>query len=147
LYKHEMVTLTAPPGFSNYSWNGLQGSQTYQVSFPQTVNLIITDANGCQTSQQIKVADQCPDIHIPNIFTPNGDRINDTWVISGMGDDPTTIIKVYTRYGTQIYQSKGQYTPWNGQYQGKPLPQGVYYYVITVKNGKQSFSGSLTIIY
>jgi gliding motility-associated-like protein len=146
-YKKQVVTLTAPAGFSQYAWNGQTGGQTYDVTQPQTVSLTVTDANGCQATQQIKVSDQCPNIYIPNTFTPNNDGINDTWVIEGLESDPAATVKVFTRYGTLIYESTGYGTPWNGAYNGKKLPAGVYYYIITTKNGTQKFSGSLTIIY
>jgi gliding motility-associated-like protein len=130
-YKKQVVTLTAPAGFAQYAWNGQTGNQTYQVSQPQTVSLTVTDVNGCQATQQIKVADQCPDIYIPNTFTPNGDGINDTWVIEGL--DATATVKVFTRWGSEVYQTTGNYTPWNGEYNGKKLVSGVYYYIVTAK--------------
>jgi len=146
-YKKQVITLSAPPGFAQYAWNGTPGGQTYEVSHPQTVSLTVTDVNGCQASQQIKVVDQCPNVYIPNAFTPNGDGINDTWVIEGLDNDATASVKVFTRYGNLIFDSKGYGTPWNGEYNGKKLPAAVYYYIVTAKNGKQKFSGSVTIIY
>jgi gliding motility-associated-like protein len=145
-FKKQVITLTAPPGFATYSWNNSAStSETYPVSQPQTVSLTVTDANGCQATQQIKVADECPVVFIPNTFTPNSDGINDTWVIEGL--DETGTVKVFTRWGAEVYQSVGYSTPWNGAYSGKKLPSGVYYYIVTAKNGSQKFSGSLTIIY
>ena len=145
-YKKQIITLTAPPGFVAYSWNsGESTNSTYQVTQPQTVSLTVTDANGCQTTQQIKVADQCPTVFIPNTFTPNGDGTNDTWVIEGL--DATATVKVFNRWGAELYQSIGYPNPWRGEYNGKKLPPGVYYYIVTAKSGTQKFSGSLTIIY
>jgi gliding motility-associated-like protein len=145
-YKKQVITLTAPPGFAAYSWNnGASTSETYPVTQPQTVSLTVTDANGCQATQQIKVADECPVVFIPNTFTPNGDGINDTWVIEGL--DETGTVKVFSRWGAEVYQSVGYSTPWNGEYGGKKLASGVYYYIVTAKGGTQKFSGSLTIIY
>jgi len=145
-YKKQVITLTAPPGFAAYSWNnGASTSETFPVSQPQTVSLTVTDANGCQATQQIKVNEQCANVYIPNTFTPNGDGINDTWVIEGL--DETGTVKVFSRWGAEVYQSVGYATPWNGEYGGKKLPSGVYYYIVTARNGTQKFSGSLTIIY
>jgi gliding motility-associated-like protein len=146
-YKQQTITLTAPLGFASYSWNGKAGTQSYQIASPQTVSLIVTDANGCQATKEIHIADQCPEVWIPNTFTPNNDGINDTWTIEGVGNDLTVIVKVYNRYGAIVYESKGYATAWNGEYRGKKLPTATYYYIITTKNGKQKFSGSITIIY
>ena len=145
-FKKQVITLTAPPGFAAYSWNnGESTAETYAVTQPQTVSLTVTDANGCQATQQVNVADECPMVVIPNAFTPNGDGINDTWVIEGL--DETGTVKVFTRWGAEVYQSVGYATPWNGEYAGKKLSPGVYYYIVTAKSGSQKFSGSLTIIY
>lgn len=147
VYKNQSVVLTAPNGFANYLWNGQSISQTYIVTSAQTVNLTVTDANGCQASQQIHVTEQCPEVEIPNTFTPNGDSINDTWIIDGLNNDPTVSLKVFNRYGALIYKSIGYTTPWNGEYNGVKVPAGVYYYILTTKKGKQTFSGSVTILY
>lgn len=146
-YKHQAIMLTAPPGFSQYEWNGKVGDQTYAVTQPQVVSLMVVDTNGCQATRQIKIIDMCPNIYIPNAFTPNNDGINDKWVIEGLDNDSTASVKVFTRYGTLIFERKGYNSPWNGEYNGKRIAAGVYYYVLTAKNGTQKFSGSLTIIY
>jgi len=80
-----------------------------------------------------------------NTFTPNADGINDNGTVEGL--DETATVKVFTRWGAQVYQSVGYSSPWNGEYNGRKLPQGVYYYIITAKNNSQRFNGSLTIIY
>ncbi len=146
-YKHQAITLTAPSGYAQYAWNGVQGTQTYQVNSPQTVSLTVTDANGCQATRPINVIDQCPNIWIPNTFTPNNDGINDTWTIEGLDKDLTVSITVFNRYGLLVFESKGYGISWNGEYRGKKLPAGTYYYIIITKNGTQKLSGSVTIIY
>jgi gliding motility-associated-like protein len=147
LSSHKTATLTAPAGLASYTWNGQPGTETYVADHPQTVTLAVTDANGCQATQEIHITDECPDVKIPNAFTPNGDGINDTWKIAGLEYDQTVLVRIFTRYGQQVYESKGYGTPWNGEYQGKKLPAGVYYYIINAKNGTQTYSGSLTILY
>jgi gliding motility-associated-like protein len=54
---------------------------------------------------------------------------------------------LWARYRQQVYESKGNGAPWNGENVGKKLPTGTYYYIITIKNGTQKYSGSVTIIY
>jgi len=144
---HKTATITAPSGMTSYLWNGQAGAQTYIADHPQTVTLTVTDPNGCTATQDIQVADECPDIVIPNAFTPNGDGINDTWDIQGLEYDATALVRIFTRYGQQIFESKGYAKPWDGTSKGKQLPSGVYYYIVNVKNGAQTYSGSVTIIY
>ncbi|GAC1307317.1 MAG: hypothetical protein NVSMB24_18930 [Mucilaginibacter sp.] len=146
-FKHQSIILTAPSGFSQYAWNGETGQQTYLVSQPQRLSLTVTDANGCQATQEIKIMEQCPEIYIPNAFTPNYDGVNDTWAIAGLENDQTAEVQVMNRYGIRIFESKGYNIPWDGKYGNQKIAAGVYYYIITAKNRTQHFSGSVTVIY
>lgn len=143
----KMATLTAPAGMVSYIWNGVQGANIYTVDHPQTVKLTVTDANGCQASQDIKVTDECPEMIIPNAFTPNGDGIHDKWELAGLEYDPTAIVKIFNRYGQLIYQSRGYAKAWDGTFNSKKLPAAVYYYLIKAKNNSETYSGSVTIIF
>jgi gliding motility-associated-like protein len=146
-FNKESVTLTAPPGFAKYEWNGAQGTNTFVTGVLGAVTLNVTDANGCTASQTINVTSYCLEIKFPNTFTPNGDGINDTWVIAGLEGDPTSRVQIFNRNGTMILDSKTYPVPWDGKYHGKKVNAGVYYYIITAKNGKQVMNGALTIIY
>ncbi|WP_183558649.1 gliding motility-associated C-terminal domain-containing protein [Mucilaginibacter sp. SP1R1] len=144
-YTNETITLTAPPGFVSYEWNGQPGGTSFSTNALGTVSLTVTDQNGCKATQTIHITSHCDDIHFPNAFTPNGDGINDTWVITGL--DASAKVKIFNRNGTMIFQSLGYPVPWNGTYGGKKLPAGVYYYLINSPGSKQVRSGSVTIIY
>ncbi|WP_162996869.1 gliding motility-associated C-terminal domain-containing protein [Mucilaginibacter kameinonensis] len=146
-FTDETVRVTAPANFVTYTWNGQRSGNTYMIHKAGTVTLTVTDQNGCSATQNIMVNSRCADIHIPNTFTPNGDGFNDTWVISGLETDPSTRIRVFNRYGKEVYERKGPPEPWNGTFNSKRLPSGVYYYMISSKNGRQQLSGPLTIIY
>ena len=82
-----------------------------------------------------------------NSFTPNGDGINDRWELPGLEADKTVFVRVYSRYGKLVFQSRGYSNSWDGSFRGAKLPQGVYYYKISVQSGKQVLSGVLNIIY
>jgi len=83
---------------------------------------------------------------VPNAFTPNGDNINDTWIIKYLYDYPECIVRVFSRSGQQVFQSVGYSKPWDGTLNGTPLPIGTYYYIIEPKRGRKVISGSVTII-
>jgi gliding motility-associated-like protein len=95
-------------------------------------------------------------LQIPNVFSPNGDGVNHTWVIIA-GDPinpqlvqemyPGAIVQVYSRWGTLVFQSEPGYpTPWNGTYNGVPLPIDSYLYIITPRAGENTLCGNVTII-
>jgi gliding motility-associated-like protein len=83
---------------------------------------------------------------VPNIFSPNGDGINDVWKIKYLEYYPDATVQVYNRYGQIVYSSVGYGTGWDGTYKGSTLPVGTYYYIINPKNGRPTVSGSVTII-
>lgn len=82
-----------------------------------------------------------------NSFTPNGDGINDQWILSGLESDKTAMVQIYNRYGRMVFSSSGYTTPWDGHHEGAKLPQGTYYYKISVRSGRQVVSGVVTLIY
>jgi gliding motility-associated-like protein len=82
----------------------------------------------------------------PNTFTPNGDGINDTWVVKNLEQYPETTIEVYTTSGTLVFRNVGNSRQWDGIYKGKPLPTGTYYYVIDPKNSRQKIAGYITLL-
>jgi gliding motility-associated-like protein len=91
----------------------------------------------------VKVLDQ---VSPPNSFSPNGDGVNDVWNIKSLDSYPDAIVSVFNRSGQKVFTTKGYLIPFDGSFENKPLPVGVYYYVIDPKNGRKTVTGSLTII-
>ncbi len=83
---------------------------------------------------------------IPNTFTPNGDNINDTWIITHIEAYPACKVSIFNRYGSLLFYSVGYPIPWNGEFNGTPVPSGTYYYIIDLHNHTPLLSGSLTVI-
>jgi gliding motility-associated-like protein len=75
---------------------------------------------------------------IPTAFTPNNDGDNDVWELPYVDVlYPENQVFVYNRWGNLLYSSqKGAYAtnPWDGTFEGKPLPVGSYFYVIETNN-------------
>ncbi|MHA6247670.1 T9SS type B sorting domain-containing protein [Pontibacter sp. CAU 1760] len=74
-------------------------------------------------------------LFIPSAFTPNNDGLNDTFVIKGRFFTGYQL-KVYNRGGNLIYQGTDADLGWDGTFQGKLLPAGVYAYEVTVTENK-----------
>lgn len=112
-----------------------------------TYTLLVTDpATKCAGSDsvQVKVVTK---IYVPNIFTPNNDSHNDTWLIPALEFYPSAKVTVYNRYGQVIYQSIGYSKPWDGRYKGEPQPSGSYIYIIQpTSNPNDDIKGSVLII-
>lgn len=80
-----------------------------------------------------------------NLMTPNGDGYNDLWVIKDLATLAPARVAVYTRAGALVYQNNDYDNNWNGYYEGNPLPEGTYYYVIQAGNGTV-IKGPLSIV-
>lgn len=86
-------------------------------------------------------------LEIKNTMTPNGDGMNDYWMISGLPDHADINIKIYTRSGQLVYESVGPYSkPFDGRFRGKELPAGAYYYRIDLRADCKPIAGSITLL-
>ena len=88
------------------------------------------------------------DIKIYEGFSPDGNNINDYFIIEGLDYADTYDLKIYTRTGIVIYQaSKGlgeegisQQLMWDGNYPGgRPVENGIYYYTLEVTKGQATY--------
>jgi gliding motility-associated-like protein len=120
----------------------------FMVSVIGNTSFYISQLNGtCESARaEVKVSVGLSALNIANTFTPNGDGINDFWVINGIANYPAAEVQVFTRNGQRIFESKGYVTPFDGTFDGKNLPEGVYYYIIDLHSNCSLLSGSLTII-
>lgn len=102
--------------------------------------------SGCVGSNYVKVIVETP-IKIPNVFSPNGDKKNDTWQIENLYTHSKAAVQIYDRYGRLLYQClPGNYQPWNGKYNGADVPVGTYYYIIKLTPASNPIAGALTIL-
>jgi gliding motility-associated-like protein len=132
-------------------WTPAQGLSSPNVLQPfakpandQLYQVMLTSKDGCKASDTVTV--RVVKMFIPNAFSPNGDGINDQWDIRYLDSSPDAVIQIFDRYGKQIFYQVGYNKPWNGTYKGAPLPVGVYYYVLDLKNGSTISTGSVTLI-
>ncbi|HEU4718609.1 MAG TPA: gliding motility-associated C-terminal domain-containing protein, partial [Bacteroidia bacterium] len=144
---------TGPPG-STFAWGPSTGLGDPTISNPvaapgttTTYTVVVTDGNGCTGSDTMTLT-VVPSIEFPNGFSPNGDGINDVWVIDNIQLFPHCHVEVYNRWGEMLFASDGYNTPWDGRYQGKDLPVGTYYYIIKLNdpNFPDDYTGPITIM-
>ena len=73
--------------------------------------------------------------------------MNDHWDISSLQYYPGANVQVFNRYGQVVLNRFGYIKPWDGNdVNGKPLPVGVYYYIIKPGSGLSMMTGSVTIL-
>jgi gliding motility-associated-like protein len=110
-----------------------------------TYVLNLTTTDGCKNKDDILIK-VVKDFIVPNTFTPNGDGINDKWTIENLYLYPNYRCQVFTRSGQLIFDSKNQIGDWDGNYKGKALPTGTYYYIIDLNGIRATKKGYITII-
>jgi gliding motility-associated-like protein len=125
-----------------------QANGKFTVNVSSARDYYLSRALGTCESERVKVHISLgvAAFDIPNTVTPNGDGINDLWLIPGLQNSTTTLVQVFNRSGAKVFESKGYAQPFNGRSNGKALPIGAYYYVINPGQGCKIFSGTLTII-
>jgi gliding motility-associated-like protein len=107
--------------------------------------LQVEDALGCTSTGDIMVK-VLKHPEVPNVFTPNGDGINDRWQIKNLADYPDCTVDIYDRYGQLVFHSAGYTTPWDGTSKSKPLPAATYYYIINPKNSLKPIAGFVDVV-
>ncbi len=111
-----------------------------------TYTLTVTGDGGCTAAPDKMFVKVLKMPKVPNTFTPNGDGINDTWKIEYLDTYPNCKVQVFTRTGQLVFESRGYKQPWDGRYNGKPLPFDTYYYIIEPENGRKPVTGYVTIV-
>jgi gliding motility-associated-like protein len=89
-------------------------------------------------------------VFVPTGFSPNGDGVNDYFVIPGLEYYPENELNVYNRWGSMVFSAKGYANTWDGISSnrmaiGEPLAVGTYFYVLTLGNGKDAITGYVYI--
>lgn len=133
------------PGFGVSSINALN---PFVWPLTTTTYTLTATEGECSLSDQVIVT-VIPRLIFPNTFSPNNDGLNDTWQIEGIELYPDCFIRIHDRWGQEVYQSTGysQEKAWNGENRRGPLSEGVYFYIIDLRDEqKQQFKGSITLI-
>lgn len=117
----------------------------------------ITDYNGCTDADQLTVnVEFIDDIYIPNIFSPNGDGINDVFLIYSKSNIVSNINSFagYDRWGNRIWIFNN-FSPnnisysWDGTFKGRPVNPGVFVWTAEIEfinNETKTFSGDVTVV-
>jgi gliding motility-associated-like protein len=148
------ITLTPTVSDENvqYLWTPSIGLSNTTIKNPiltgdvdRTYTLQVTDSRGCVTADQTFIK-ASPVLVVPNTFTPNGDGFNDFWDVRGLIAYENAIVDVFNRYGQPLFHSVGYPKPWEGTYNGQPVPPGTYYYKINTNINGQVLSGYVVVM-
>lgn len=135
------------------------GLINFEAGATRSVLVRVTDAGGLTFDQAFTInieevvieplrefTTNTPGADVKNVFSPNGDGVNETWVIEDLLDNPVNEVKVFAQGGKLIYSKVNYRNDWDGTFKNEPVPDGTYYYEINIYNGDRIIKGFLTII-
>ena len=136
--------------YQSYFWQDSSTQQHFSVIDSGTYWVVVTDSNGCKSSDTIQVAEKCNDnFVVPSAFTPNGDGKNDLFKPFFIDMPVKYSIHIYNRWGALVYESNDASTGWDGTFKGKPQPSGTFIYYIQynyIGQKTQGLEGALELL-
>ena len=147
------IGLSPGGGFNSYQWdNGSQDKKRY-VEVDGKYFVTVLDESGCSATDTILVKtdpNKLPNkIYIPNAFSPNGDGLNDLFPFEIPVVQDEYNLKIFTRWGEKIYDTKDTRDPWDGTTLNKADQLDAYIWVTTYKGcdgNRHTDKGTITIL-
>jgi gliding motility-associated-like protein len=155
------ATVAEGSGQFTYQW-----SPSYSVTNPNSATtdtrpltsnskfvLTVTDVNtGCKAQGEVYITVENNVDHVIKIYntlSPNGDGINDVWWVDGIENFPDNKVMIFNRWGDHIielHNYDNNNIAWDGKNkQGKQVPDGTYYYVLTIDAENKSYTGWISV--
>ncbi|MFC3812823.1 T9SS type B sorting domain-containing protein [Lacihabitans lacunae] len=139
-YKNNVPILDGYNPTMVFSDNGIYKLEVSEGSCEKAiVEFNVTYKNDCPVEPILQ-------LYYPQVFTPNGDGINDNWVVYNLNLFPDFEIFIYDRWGKIIFHSLNDLNPWDGKSNGIKVPAGNYPFKIK-RPGEQDVTGSIEVLY
>lgn len=145
----------AAQGAQNYQWTPSESLDNANIPNPiaspmETTEYTVTGTNsfGCSGTATVMVyVDEKVTIKVdaPRAFTPNGDGQNDLWIINNIEVYESCPIRIFNRRGQSVYEGSQYNNDWDGMLNGRELPEGAYYYIISCGTS-EVHTGDITLI-
>ena len=141
-------------GVKTFAWTPATGLSAANVANPMAFPTETTTyevkgftENGCVRSAKVivTVVDEKA-VQPAGVISPNGDGINDTWTIPNIDKFSDAKIEIFNRWGQRLLVFENYKNDWNGTYEGRPLPIGTYYYILTLPKENKVLSGDINIL-
>lgn len=152
----DQVTLSVS-GEGTYLWDvseGIISGQNTDSSIVvrpvknTTYKVIVSNGTACSVVESIviNVMDDYKMLVPNNMVTPNGDGVNDVWVVKNIDLYPNNEVKIFDRAGRVIYYKNGYNNEWDATFNGAQVPEDTYYYVLYFDSGKNKLTGFISVV-
>ena len=134
-----------------YHWSDNSAGISLDNLHAGTYTVTVSDHNDCTQTLSAQVTDNDCIINVHEAITPNGDGINDTWIIEGIDNYSSNTVQVFDKWGDIVFQTENYNNDWSGKGKGGNLvPDGTYYYVVKLNSinllgGHNTFTGTILI--
>ncbi len=146
------VNLTAT-GVGAFQWSPTQDlaapnspTTTARVTAKTNYTVRLTDANGCISSASVPV-DVVEDLYVNPVIvmTPNGDGINDRFIIKNLDQYPNNKLQIFDRTGKLLYETQNYANTWDGRIKGQLLTKDTYLFILSIQ-GNVVKKGTISLI-
>ncbi len=145
------------PNSTTYNWNFGDGNFSFDENTSYTylnygdylTYYIVSNAFGCSdTLEQKIVVNPTLKVFVPNIFTPNGDGFNDSFIPDLNYQVDKYDLWINNRWGDKLFYSNNQNINWDGTYKGNQSAEGVYFFILNIffANIEYKYHGSVTLL-
>jgi gliding motility-associated-like protein len=143
------ITLRTGVPNAGYKWQDGSIDSTY-TAYGTGDYWVTVKKEGCSATDSIHIGECVSPLWFPNVFTPNGDGLNETFHPVGYGVVKFNIL-IYDRWGKKIFESNSVEPGWDGRINGELCSDGVYMFIATYNLGESSgetwhANGSVTVL-
>lgn len=149
---HNEWQIANDPEFEDIDFSFIEQEIDFTFSEEGTKYVRFVGSNNGETcsvfGETYEITVGASELKIPNVFTPDGDGINDRWKVSSRSL-LSFKCTIFDRNGREIYSFNNPSGEWDGSYKGKRAPTGVYFYVIEAigaDNKKYRKGGDINLI-
>lgn len=122
------VWIGLPPGFAQITWSNGSHAPAIELSGAGQISVQATDVHGCAVQGELGVELIECDLVVPNVFSPNGDGVNDRWFPTG--GFTKALARIWNRWGNLVFEGDLVSSKWDGRHQGNGgmCSDGTYFY-------------------
>lgn len=120
----------------------LNPEHIYETPGEYTVTLTAISEDNCTDIFEYSYINVLEELIIPNGISPNFDQVNDIWIIENIDQFAGNSVKIFNQWGNVVFEAVNYENNW----QADQLPDGTYFYLIDLNNGKTPLQGFITVI-